>query len=187
MPFPNESIDDFSKREDRFDNLKQHTPVGIFGSFYGSRKSDLISLQQFLQDSGYHARISENLDTRGKKDRKKKDPVYDRELSETLIMESDIHIFVLVLPKEGEPENLIQSVSMEIERLHTLDSCGHTSADYVAIYAEKGLIGTMGAVCEGLLLSKEGDWEIEEFEEIHEIFKPARQFCLNCILDRYTF
>jgi hypothetical protein len=28
------------------------------------------------------------------------------------------------------------------------------SANYVAVYAERGLIGTMGSVCEGLLLSK---------------------------------
>ena len=187
MPFPNEPIDDFSFRKDQFGNLKKHTPIGIYGSFYGSRKSDLISLQQFLRNSGYNPRISEDLNTRSEKDRKKKDPVYDRELSETLIRESDIHIFVLVLPKEDEPDNLIQSVSMEIERLHTLDGYGHTSAKYVAVYAEKGLIGTMGGVCEGLLLSKEGDWEIEEFNKIHEIFTPARQFCLNCILDMYTF
>jgi hypothetical protein len=102
-----------------------------------------------------------------------------------LIMESDIHIFVLVQARENEPDNLIQSVSMEIERLHTLDDCGQKSANYVAVYAERGLKGTMGSVCEGLLLSKNGDWSVGEFDEIQELFRPARQFCMNCIQDLY--
>ena len=85
------------------------------------------------------------------------------------------------------PVNLIQSVSMEIERLHTLNECGEKTEKYVAVYPERGLIGTMGGVCEGLLLSKKGDWIVEEFDDIQEIFRPARQFCLNCILDMYDF
>ena len=101
-------------------------------------------------------------------------------------MESDIHLFFLVQARKNEPGNLIQSVSMEIERLHTLDECGQKSAKYVAVYAETGLIGTMGGVCEGLLLSKKGDWSVGEFDDIQEIFKPARQFCMNCIQDMYS-
>ncbi|MDD1693781.1 MAG: hypothetical protein LUQ71_03570, partial [Methanoregula sp.] len=104
-----------------------------------------------------------------------------------LITESDIHIFVLARKHKFEPENLIQSVSMEIEHLHTLDSCGQKSEKYVAVYAETGLIGTMGSVIEGLLLSKKGDWDIEEYNEIHEICPHARQFCINCIQDLYHF
>jgi len=65
---------------------------------------------------------------------------------------------------------------MEIERLHTLDDCGQKSAKYVAVYAETGLIGTMGSVCEGLLLSKKSDWIVQEFDAVEEIFRPARQF-----------
>ena len=76
---------------------------------------------------------------------------------------------------------------MEIERLYTLDDSGLKSANYVAVYAERGLTGTMGSVCKGLLVSKQGDWVVEEFDDIQEIFKPARQFCMNCILDLYGF
>jgi hypothetical protein len=177
----------YSERRKQFDCYKRDTPIGIFGSFYASRKQGLISLKEFLLNAGYHPRISEDLDTRKGKDRNSKDPVVDRELSERLIAESDVHLFILVRERKNEPDNLIQSVSMEIERLHTLDTCGQKSAKYVAVYTETGLIGTMGSVCEGLLLSKNGDWQVQEFDTIHEIYKPARQFCMNCIQDMYRF
>ena len=185
MSLSEESSHYYSERRKQFDHLKRNTPIGIFGSFYESRKPGLTSLKEFLVNAGYNPRISEDLDTRKGKDRKIKDPVVDRELSERLIVESDIHLFVLVCERDCEPDNLIQSVSMEIERLHTLDDCGQKSAKYVAVYTETGLIGTMGSVCEGLLLSKTGDWHVQEFTDIREIFKPARQFCMNCIQDIY--
>ncbi len=185
---PSEESDHYySERRKQFDCLKRNTPIGIFGSFHESRKPGLISLKKFLLDTGYNPRVSEDLDRRNGKDRTIKDALIDRELSERLIAESDIHIFVLVRGRGDEPGNLIQSVSMEIERLHTLSDCREKSAKYVVVYAERGLIGTMGSVCEGLLLSKRGDWDIEEFDDIQEIFRPARQFCLNCILDMYDF
>jgi hypothetical protein len=187
MSLSEESNHYYSERRKQFDRLKRNTSIGIFGSFYESRKPGLISLKEFLLNAGYKPRISEDLDIRKGKDRKKKDPVVDRELSERLIVESDIHLFVLVREREGEPDNLIQSVSMEIERLHTLDDCGQKSAQYVAVYTETGLIRTMGSVCEGLLLSKNGDWQVQEFTDIQDIFKPARQFCMNCIQDIYSF
>jgi hypothetical protein len=187
MTLSEETSHYYSERRKQFDHYKRNTPIGIFGSFYKSRKPGLISLKEFLFNAGYYPRISEDLDTRKGKDRKIKDPVVDRELSERLIAESDIHLFVLVRERKNEPDNLIQSVSMEIERLHTLDNCGQKSAKNVAVYAETGLIGTMGSVCEGLLLSKNGDWQVQEFTEIQEIFKPARQFCMNCIQDMYRF
>ena len=187
MSLSEESNRYYSERSKQLNSLKRNTLIGIFGSFYGTRKSDLISLKQFLRNYGYNPRISEDLDKRKEKDRKKKDPVCDRKLSEKLINDSDIHIFVLVRENEEDPDNLIQSVSMEIERLNTLYGCGEKSAKYVAVYAEKGLIGTMGSVCEGLLLSKKGDWIIVEFEDFQDIFKPARQFCLNCIQDIYSY
>lgn len=187
MPFSKESVDYYALRKNQLENLKKHMKIGVFGSFYGTRKSDLISLQQFLHSNGYIPRISSDLDTRKGTGKKEKDSLYDRKLSEELINDSDIHLFILVLEKDDEPSNLIQSVSMEIEHLNTLHRCGRKSAKYVAVYAENGLIGTMGSVCEGLLVSKKGDWVIEEFNDIQEIFKPARQFCPNCILDMYDF
>ena len=187
MSLSDESKRCFSERSIYLDRLKKSTPIGIFGSFYGPRKGDLISLKEYLLKAGYHPRISDDLDVRPEKERKSWDPVTDLNVSERLIAESDIHLFVLVHEKENEPDNLMQSVSMEIERLHTLSECGKKTGKYVAVYAERGLIGTMGSVCDGLLLLKHGDWNVEEFDEIHEIFKPARQFCMNCILDMYGY
>lgn len=187
MSFSEESGHYYSERKTQFDRLKIDTPIGIFGSFTGSRKTGLLALKKFLCDNGYNARISEDLDKRSDHERKKRDPACDRKLSEKLITESDIHIFVLSREHDGEPANLIQSVSMEIERLHTLNECGQKSGKYVAVYAETGLIGTMGSVCDGLLIAKDGDWAVEEYDEIQEIFKSARQFCMNCILDTYRY
>jgi hypothetical protein len=187
MSLSEESKRYFSERRTHLEHLKRTTPIGIFGSFYGPRKRDLIALKEFLLNAGYYPRISEDLDVRTGKERKRRDPVVDRELSEHLIAGCDIHLFVLARENENEPGNLIQSVSMEMERLHTLSECGKKTEKYVAVYAETGLIGTMGSVCDGLLLSKKGDWTIEEYDEITEIFKPARQFCMNCMLDMYGY
>ncbi len=185
MSLSEDSDDYYSERRLQFERLKQDTHIGIFGSFYKGRKADLLALKDYLCKNGYDARIAEELDTRPEKDRKKRDPEYDRKFSEQLLRESDIHIFVLPREHDDEPPNLSQSVSMEIERLHTMSECGYKSEKYVAVYAENGLMGTMGGVCEGLIASKEHDWNVEEFKTIGEIFKPARQFCLNCILDLY--
>jgi len=177
----------YSERRKQFDRFKRDTPIGIFGSFYPPRKTGLIALKRFLWEAGYNPRISEDLLMKKDQDRKNLDTRMDRRLSERLIAESDIYIFILVRRKADEPDNLIQSVSMEIERLYTLDDSGLKSADYVAVYAERGLAGTMGSVCKGLLVSKQGDWVVEEFDDIRDIFRPARQFCMNCILDLYGF
>jgi hypothetical protein len=185
MPFTRESVEYFSRRNKQLDNLKANTKIGIFGSFYKTRKSDLLSLKKFLTDCGYFARISEDLDTR--KAPHKQDSAYSRELSIRLVMESDIHLFILPYQKNTDSKHLIQSVSMEIERLVTLEECREKSARYCAIYLEKGLRGTMGSVFEGLIDLKKDDWVIDDFESIEDIFKSARQFCLNCIMDMYSF
>jgi len=187
MPFSQETADYFSRRKEQLEALKAKTKIGIFGSFSGSRKDDLISLKKYLRDNGYIAIISEDLDKRSENERKKSDPVCDRKLSEKLIKECDIHIFILPREYEGEPANLAQSVSMEIERLHTLSECGKKSEKYVAVFAETDLIATMGGVCKGLLQLKGDDWVVEEYNEIQEIFKVIRQFCLICIQDMYRF
>jgi hypothetical protein len=186
MSLSDESNRYYAERRKHLEHLKHTTPIGIFGSFHASRKQELLSLKEYLLDAGYHPRISEDLDMRHGMERDRRDPVLDRVLSERLIDESDIHIFVLVHERENEPGNLIQSVSMELERLYTLEECGRKSAGYVAVYAETGLVGTMGSVCEGLLLTKKDDWHVQEFDDLQDIFRSARQFCMNCILDRYS-
>ncbi len=134
MSLSEESHHYYSERRRQFDRLKKNTPVGIFGSFYGSRKTDLRALQQFLLKDGYFPRLSEDLEEEPGNDIK--DPVRNRKLSERLIDESDIHIFILVRETEGDPPNLIQSVSMEMERLQTFHECKKKSARYVAVYVE---------------------------------------------------
>ncbi len=119
MSLSEESVYYYSERKKQFDRLKKETPVGIFGSFYGSRKRDLLSLKEFLLLAGYNARISEDLDRRTDADREIEDPVLDRKLSDELIASSDIHLFILVRQRDENPANLIQSVSMELEHLHT--------------------------------------------------------------------
>lgn len=187
MPISQESAEYFSLRNTQLAALKHQTKIGIFGSFSGSRKDELLAVKKFLCDNGYHARISEEFDKRPHPQRLNRDPACDRRFSEKLIRESDIHIFILAKEQEDEPSNLIQSVSMEIERLHTLSDCGQKSEKYVVIFTEAGLAGTMGGVCEGLLLVKKGDWSFGEFNDIDEIFRPARQFCMNCILDMCSY
>ncbi len=187
MSFSKESVDYFGRRNKQLDSIKRSTKIGIFGSFYGQRKSELLALKKFLCDNGYHARISEDLDKRPEAERKKKDPACDRKLSDKLIKDSDIHIFVFPKEHKGDPSNLAQSVSMELEQLHILSTCGKKSEKYVAVYAETGLVGTMGGVCDGLLIMKKDDWPVGEYDKIQEIFQPVRQFCMNCILDMYSY
>jgi hypothetical protein len=48
MSLSEESSHYYSERRKQFDRLKRNTPIGIFGSFYESRKPGLISLKEFL-------------------------------------------------------------------------------------------------------------------------------------------
>ncbi|WP_048113604.1 hypothetical protein, partial [Methanoculleus sp. MH98A] len=105
----------------RFERLKREFPIGIYGSFYLERKNDLIRLRDAVRQYGYHnACISEDLDDRPQEARDPPDPIYDRHLSVQLIDRSVAHVFVLAMPGDSEPANLIQSVSMELERLTAL-------------------------------------------------------------------
>ncbi|MCK9276587.1 MAG: hypothetical protein M0P22_00680 [Methanoculleus sp.] len=118
--------------------VKEQTPIAIYGSFYRERKQDLLLLRDYLRDPslGYSARISEDLDTVTPGQRS---PVRDREASELLIRKSDIHIFVMPRRREGEPDTLLQSVSMELERLNTLIECGAKRDQQVAVFSSAGL------------------------------------------------
>jgi hypothetical protein len=84
MSLSEESSHYYSERRKQFDRYKRNTPIGIFGSFYESRKPGLLSLKEFLFNAGYNPRISEDLDTRKGKDRKSKDPVVDRTKVQTV-------------------------------------------------------------------------------------------------------
>ena len=103
MSFSEDSNHYYSERKKQFDRLKKETPVGIFGSFYGSRKRDLLSLKGFLSHAGYNARISEDLDTRMGAGRELQDFVLDRKLSDELIALSTIHLFILARERDDEP------------------------------------------------------------------------------------
>jgi hypothetical protein len=81
MSLSEESNDYYSERRRHFDLLKKNTPVGIFGSFYGSRKTDLRALQRFLQKDGYFPRLSEDLEEETGDEENIRDPVRNRGLS----------------------------------------------------------------------------------------------------------
>lgn len=164
--------------------VKEQTPIAIYGSFYRERKQELHLLRNYLRDPplGYHARISEDLDTAPPGQRSS---VRDRETSELLIRESDIHIFVMPRRRGGEPDTLLQSVSMELERLNTLIECGIKRDQQVAVFFEQGLMETagwgFGAVCRGLLERQDEIWAIGEFGKIQDIFPEARSFCWQAV------
>jgi len=118
----------------RFERLKQELPIGIYGSFYQERKNDLLGLRDTMRGHGYlNACISEDLDDRSHRVRCRSDTTYDRLLSKQLVDRSVAHVFVLAMPKRDEPANLIQSVSMELERLTTLMEHGLKSQQDVML------------------------------------------------------
>ncbi|MEI7591284.1 MAG: hypothetical protein WCJ49_08270 [Deltaproteobacteria bacterium] len=170
------------------DGYRKTVRIGIFGSFYNSRKNDLIQLRDYLRTQGYtNAKISEDLDDRLEEEWKIDNPIKNRELSTRLLNESDIHIFVVCMTGESDPVTLIQSVSMELERLCTLREKGHLTADCVVVYLQKPLKETSGGVFKGLVMSMKNDWVFVEFEEIQELFKTSRQLCYNCLREMYGF
>ena len=117
------------------------------------------------------------------------DPIYDRRLSVQLIDRSVAHVFVLAMPEEDEPANLIQSVSMELERLTTLMDHGLKDHQDVMLLIQDGLMeciaGSAGNVCKGLIAGKEYDWDIEYYTQIDTTFKPTVTFCYRCIEKRW--
>lgn len=174
----------------RFERLKRELPIGIYGSFYQERKNDLLRLRDAMRGHGYlNACISEDLDDRPHELRHRSDPEYDRLLSKQLIDRSVAHVFVLAMPEGDEPANLIQSVSMELERLTTLMEYGLKSQQDVMLLVQNGLTdriaGSAGNVCKGLIVEKEYEWDIEYYARIDTTFKPTINFCYRCVEKRW--
>lgn len=167
-------------------HFKENTNIAIYGSFQQSRKEDLLALRDYLRANGYlNTRISgdycDRLDP-GTED----GPIKDIQLSDLLMDESSIHIFVFV--KENSDEHyLIQSISMEFQRLSTLIQQGVKEDQPVAIYVEEGLEKIAGGVFKGRIAQNEHDWDIEFFKTIEQIYKPARRFCERSLADLYEF
>jgi len=158
---------------------KSNTVIGIYGSFYKDNERELCKLRDYLIKNGYNAIISKDI----------RDETIDsiiepytkaRKASIKLIDTAQIHIFVLK-GKMGDSTHLIQSASMELERLNTLIEYGIIDPCPVVIYCQNGFIENSGSVCHGLILEKTGNWDIEEFEKIEDIFVHARQFCYRKI------
>ena len=174
----------------RFERLKRELPIGIYGSFYQERKNDLLRLRDAMRGHGYlNACISEDLDDRPHELRHRSDPEYDRLLSKQLIDRSVAHVFVLAMPESDEPANLIQSVSMELERLTTLMEHGLKSQQDVMLLVQNGLTdriaGSAGNVCKGLIVEKEYEWDIEYYARIDTAFKSTINFCYRCVEKRW--
>ncbi|WP_342678809.1 hypothetical protein [Methanofollis sp. UBA420] len=184
MLTPLSTIDIINARLARLESLKAQTPIGIYGSFYNNRKEDLIRLRDSLRKLGYNARISEDLDDGSGNIGGISKSVWDRELSERLINESDAHIFVVPRRREGESDTLIQSVSMELERLNTLIECGTKKNQQIAVFYELGLMDLkewgVGAVFRGLI-DRSQSWTVGEFERINDLLPQARSFCFDAL------
>ncbi|MDV2480683.1 hypothetical protein F8E02_01395 [Methanoculleus sp. Wushi-C6] len=179
---PDESAD----RVQLYRHFKEHTNIAIYGSFQQSRKRDLLALREYLRANGYlNARISEDYSERldpGTED----GPIKDIKLSDLLMDEGSIHIFVFV--KENQDEHyLIQSVSMEFQRLSTLMQHGIKEDQPAAIYIEEGLEKIAGGVFKGRIAQNEHGWDIDFFKNIEQIYKPARRFCERSLAELYGF
>lgn len=186
--YSDDAMSDIHQRLALLEEYRKTVRIGIFGSFYNSRKDDLIQLRDYLRDQGYpNAKISEDLDERSEEERKIEDSIKNRELSKQLLNESDIHIFVVCMAGESDPVTLIQSVSMELERLCTLREERRLTADYVVVYLQKPLQDTSGGVFKGLVMTMKNDWIFIEYEEIQELFKTSRQLCYNCLMEMHGF
>ena len=87
--------------------------------------------------------------------------------------------------RRDEPDTLLQSVSMELERLNTLIECGVKRDQQVAVFFERGLMETagwgFGSVCRGLLERQDEVWTIGEFRKTQDIFPDARSFCWQAV------
>lgn len=182
MQIPNE----IANRVQLHRYFKGNINIAIYGSFQQSRKGDLLALRDYLRANGYlNTRISE--DYCDKLDPGTEDgSIKDIKLSDLLMDESSIHIFVFV--KENPNEHyLIQSVSMEFQRLSTLIQHGIKEDQPVAIYIEEGLEKIAGGVFKGRIAQNEHGWDIEFFKTIEQIYKPARRFCERSLVDLYGF
>lgn len=184
MPDPSSLIELLKARHDEFELLKRRTPIAIYGSFYRDRRGDLVRLRDYLRGQGYAARISEDLDDGTGSEIPS---IRDRELSERLIDESTAHIFVMPRRRPKESDTLIQSVSMELERLCTLIECGAKQRQPIAVFFEEGLMDRerwgFGGVCRGLL-ARQTTWTVGEFEHIEDIFAEARSFCMQALWEQ---
>jgi hypothetical protein len=172
-----------SIRLSEFKRYKANTIIGIYGSFFEDNENELCKLRDYLVKNGYNAIISKDIhdDTIDSEDEPFKRA---RSASKKLIDTSHIHIFVMK-GRIGDPTHLIQSASMELERLNTLIEYGLKDSCPVIIYCEKGFIDISGSVCHGLIFERIGDWEVEEFEKIDDILVHARQYCYRKIREMF--
>ncbi|MDG6251567.1 hypothetical protein [Methanocalculus sp.] len=177
-------LDIFSNRLELRNSQKKNIAIGIYGSFHRTRKNDLLALRSFLRDQGYDkTRISLDMIHHMAEDHSSlvpetlpEGPIQDMILSDLLVKESTIHIFIFV--KEHDDEHyLIQSVSMEFQHIRDCISYGAKKDQFVAVYVENGLEEIAGGVFKGQIMRNEHGFDIAFFNRIEEIFKPVQRFC----------
>lgn len=161
--------------------LKQKTRIGIFGSFSGGHKDDLLALREYLHDElGYCARISEDLThllSRSYPDTSSRDYA----LSELLIEESDIHILVFPFPTGSDPHHFTQSVTIE----YTLIK--ERRKPRVVIVCEKGLRDSIphsfGGVMKGSLTIDTPGFECDiiEYDSLEDTYSELTMICYRFV------
>lgn len=166
---------EFGGRLDSYHRKKRSVPVGIFGSFH--RHMLLGSLRDHLNDQGYSARLSTDLESRHPRNTGEDADIYNLRISTILVDASTICIFV-VFRERGKEQNINQSVSQEAQHLYDRQVMG-TRRDNprVLVLVEEGC--RPASLFRGLVKSSYPPWYEASFVTGADLFTAARQFCSN--------
>jgi hypothetical protein len=103
-----------------FEALKRDIRIGIFGSYLGNHLTDLNLLQIFLKDNGYiNTKLARDLEEDEPRGLHENEFTYAQRISDKLVDESYVHIFILFKENDGE-HGINQSVLGEIRQAHTI-------------------------------------------------------------------
>jgi|GEM_PF-1131987 len=166
---------EFGGRLDQYRRDKRLLPVGIFGSFH--RYGLLELLRDHLNDHGYHAQLSIDLEDLIPRKKGEDEDVYNFRISRELIDASAICIFVVFLEHDSE-SNVNQSVSQEAQYLYDQqDLRKRTALPRVLVLVENGC--TPASLFRGLVKACRPRWCEAPFSKEEDLMKAARQFCWN--------
>lgn len=165
--------------------LKRSIPIGIFGSFWHRNQPILEIIRARLRAAGYNARLSFDLAQEHPQEENEDDDSYNLRISQLLLDQSCIHIFVFFA--EADSEHYINlSASMEFERL-----CEQAGPHDALILIEEGMLALAGGYFRGRWAKTCRDlhWETYIRNEDNlvadaiEFETLIRQFCLQRIID----
>lgn len=158
---------------------KSSVPIGIFGSFRYGRIDNLRTLRNFLNSNEYFAQITEDIDPHFNDLSFQKPIGYDLKISEQLIHQSSIHIFVFNI--EGESEHQTStSPAIELTILRERIRSGQILNPKLLLYYENGCEDGVGSLLRDLLLSRRY-WREFNYTVLKEICEDALMKCYDFI------